>query len=299
MDFGTVIEIVPGVLVNIVETGANLGALRTSEGPVLIDTPLIPAEAREWQSAISQMTNRPARYIINTDHHRAHCLGNQHFNATVIAHEFAWKEMTSFSDSFRQRVADRFRRRNPQAYQELQDLRIVPPQVTVGDRLTLHVGDQVVKLIAVGGHTRATTLVYLPAQRVLFAGDCFVNGYHPYMAQANTRDWLDALQTIRRLPLDVIVPGHGPLSTKEDTKVLSSYIRLARRMVRKNFQLGKSKPEATTPLVDELMPLFNKPTGRRDRLQSKIRAGLGRIYEDLKVEAAAREKELARAARSS
>ena len=39
------------------------------------------------------------------------------------------------------------------------------------------------------------------------------------------------------------------------------------------------------------MPLFSKPTGRRDRLQSKIRTGLGRIYEDLKAEMAAQEAE--------
>ncbi|NLE76259.1 MAG: hypothetical protein GX605_05850, partial [Chloroflexi bacterium] len=128
-------------------------------------------------------------------------------------------------------------------------------------------------------------------ERVLFAGDCFVNGYHPYMAQANTRDWLKALRLIRQMPLDVIVPGHGPLSTKENTRVQSDYIRTARRKIRLQMQAGKSKAEATTPLVDELLPLFSKPTGRRDRLQSKIRAGLGKIYDDLRAENAERERD--------
>ncbi|NLE75127.1 MAG: hypothetical protein GX605_00030, partial [Chloroflexi bacterium] len=116
---GAVHEIAPNVLAVVAEAGANLGAVLTSEGPVLIDTPLVPAEAREWAKIIAERNNKPVRYIINTDHHRAHCLGNQHFDAPVIAHEYAWREMTSFSDSFRQRVADRFRRRNPRAYQEL------------------------------------------------------------------------------------------------------------------------------------------------------------------------------------
>ena len=289
-DGSSVHEIAPGVLAMVVETGANLGAILTSEGPVLVDTPLIPAEAREWSRIIAERNSKPVRYIINTDHHRAHCLGNQHFNAPVVAHEWAWKEMVGFSESFRQRVADRFRRRNPQAHQELQDLRIVAPQIVVGDQMTLHVGERKIKLIHVGGHTPATILVYLAAERVLFTGDCYVNGYHPYMAQAKSKGWLDALQLIRRLPVDVIVPGHGPLATKEDTEILSAYIRKARRMVRQQLLAGKPRAEATTPLVDELMPLFSRPTGRRDRLQSKIRAGLGRIYEDLRIEREAREE---------
>jgi len=282
-------EIGPRVFAKVVETGANLGLILTSEGPVLVDTPLVPAEARSWRETIAGLSNRPVRFIINTDHHKAHCLGNQFFDAPVVTHEYAWKEMVGFSDSFRQRVADSFRRRNPQAFQELQNLRIVPPTITVGDRMILHLGDREVHLIHVGGHTPATTIIYVPDARVVFAGDCFVNGYHPYMAQANTKDWLDALQLIRRMKVDVVVPGHGPLATREDTQVLSEYIRRARRRVRSQLLAGKTKAEAAPPLVDEFMPLFSKPTGRRDRLQSKIRTGLGRIYEDLKAEMAAQQ----------
>ncbi|MGQ9585653.1 MAG: MBL fold metallo-hydrolase [Anaerolineae bacterium] len=276
-------EVGPGVFANIVETGANLGVIVTKEGPVLVDTPLVPAEARKWREIVAGLNNKPVRFVINTDHHKAHCLGNQHFDAPVIAHEYAWKEMTGFSDSFRQRVADSFRRRNPRAYRELRELQIIPPTITVGDRLNLYIGDRVIRLIHVGGHTPATTLVHVPDAKVVFTGDCFVNGYHPYMAQADTEAWLDALQTVRRLEADVIVPGHGPLATAEDTQILSDYIRLARRKVRAHLLAGRSKSETTNLLVDEVMPLYSKPTGRRDRLQSKIRTGLGRIYDDLKA----------------
>lgn len=296
MKHSVVKEIGPGVYAKIVDAGANLGLILTDEGPVLVDTPLVPAEARQWREQIAALSNKPIRFVINTDHHKAHCLGNQHFDAPVIAHEYAWKEMTGYSDSFRQRVADSFRRRNPRASRELRDLCIVPPTITVGDRLTLHLGDRVLQLIHVGGHTPATTIVYVPDAEVVFAGDCFVFGYHPYMAQANTKEWLDALQLIRRLHPKVVVPGHGPLATAEDTHVLSDYLRLARRRVRSLLLAGVSKADATAALVEELMPIFSKPTGRRDRLQSKLRTGLGRIYEQLKAERAAQERAKEKAA---
>lgn len=283
-------EVGPGVYARIVEAGANLGAILTDEGPVLVDTPLVPAEAREWRDQVAALSNKPVRFVINTDHHKAHCLGNQYFDAPVIAHEYAWKEMMGYSDSFRQRVSDSFRRRNPKAARELLNLRIVPPTITVGDRLTLHLGSRDIQLIHVGGHTPATTIVFVPDAEVLFAGDCFVFGYHPYMAQADTKEWLEALQLIRRMRPKVVVPGHGPLATAEDTQVLSEYLRTARRKVRACLLAGQSKAEATAALVEELMPVFSKPTGRRDRLQSKLRTGLGRIYDQLKAEKAALER---------
>ena len=88
--------------------GANVGFVVTGEGVVLIDSPMIPSEARWWREQIAAITDQEIIYLINTDHHRGHVLGNQYLATAVIAHELAWKEMKSYGDSFRQRLINRF-----------------------------------------------------------------------------------------------------------------------------------------------------------------------------------------------
>ncbi len=86
-------EIAPGVYVKQDSRGTNLGAIVTSQGVVVVDTPLIPREARAWRAELEEMTGLPIIYVINTDHHKGHALGNVFFEAPAIAHMVAWKHM--------------------------------------------------------------------------------------------------------------------------------------------------------------------------------------------------------------
>jgi cyclase len=103
---------------------------------ILIDTPLLPDDARLWRREIGKRTDQRIIYVINTDHDRGHILGNQYFpSATVIAHEFAWKNMQSYSNSFRTRLVNLYRSRMPGAVDEWeQHLRIVVPEITFTGR---------------------------------------------------------------------------------------------------------------------------------------------------------------------
>jgi cyclase len=65
--------------------GCNPGFVSTSEGVVMIDTPQKPSEAFEWRKEIQK--HGQVRYIINTDHHRDHALGNTYFDGDIVMHE--------------------------------------------------------------------------------------------------------------------------------------------------------------------------------------------------------------------
>jgi glyoxylase-like metal-dependent hydrolase (beta-lactamase superfamily II) len=79
-------EIATDIFVETNFHGANVAYVRTDEGVILIDTPMLPKEARQWRAEIEKKTGQQIIYIINTDHHRAHVIGNQFFpTATVIA----------------------------------------------------------------------------------------------------------------------------------------------------------------------------------------------------------------------
>jgi cyclase len=278
-------EIAPSVFVETEYHGANVAFIATGEGVILVDSPMLPEEARHWRGEIGKRTGEEIIYIINTDHHRAHVIGNQYFpTAAVIAHERAWKEMKSYGDSFRTRLLNMYRDRMPEAaavWQE--DLKIVKPEVAFTGRTVLHHGDKEIHLIPVGGHTPATTVVYLPEEKLLFTGDVVVTNRPPFLSQGNTKEWLEALTYLRKLHYDILIPGHGELAGKEATENMSEYLRMVRRRVRSAYRSGLTKADTARSLSYLIrewpIPPFEKPKADR-----RFKSGLGRVWNEIRAE---------------
>ncbi len=261
--------------------GANVGFVVTGEGVVLIDSPMIPAETRWWREQIAEVTDQEIIYLINTDHHRGHVLGNQYLTTAVIAHELAWKEMKSYGESFRNRLINLFKDSEPQVAAEFENLEIILPRVTFTSRMTLHKGSKTIRLIHAGGHTPATSLVHVVEDGVLFTGDIVVNDRHPFMGHGNSKEWLNALTFIRKLGVETIVPGHGELCGRETLEGLSEYIRQMRMQVRTLYLAGRSKTE-TASRVD-LLNFFPVPDKDRQKIRKRFKASIGRVYEEMRA----------------
>ncbi len=284
-------ELAPNILVETGFHGANVGAILTGEGVILIDTPMLPEDADIWLEEIRKRTNEPILYILNTDHHRGHIIGNQYFPmATVIAHEFAWKNMKSYGDSFRTRLLNLYRNRMPEAAEEWkQNLKIIEPEITFTGRITLFKGDKEIHLIPLGGHTPATTVIYLPQDGLLFAGDVVVTDRPPFLSQGDTKEWLEALTYLRKLQYDVLIPGHGELTGKEATEKMSEFLRIVRRKVRSAYRAGLSKSDTARSLKHLIhhwpIPPFEKPKADR-----RFKSSLSRVWNEMKAEEAAKAK---------
>lgn len=262
--------------------GANVGFVVTGEGVVLIDSPMIPSEARCWREQIAAITDQEIIYLVNTDHHRGHVLGNQYLATAVIAHELAWKEMKSYGDSFRQRLINRFIKDNElEVAAEFENLKIILPCVTFTNRMTLYKGGKTIRLIHVGGHTPASSLVHVVEDGVLFTGDVVVNDRHPFIGHGSSKEWLNALTFIRQLRVKTIVPGHGEVCDKETLQRLSEYIRRMRVQVRTLYRAGRSKTE-TASRVD-LLNFFPVPDKNRQRIRKRFKASVGRVYEEMRT----------------
>ena len=68
------------------------------------------------------------------------------------------------------------------------------------------------------------TLVYLSDKKVLFAGDILFTNYHPFLAEGNIEEWAQELDDIKSMAIEKIIPGHGPLSGKNDLDNMKAYI---------------------------------------------------------------------------
>jgi glyoxylase-like metal-dependent hydrolase (beta-lactamase superfamily II) len=111
--------------------------------------------------------------------------------------------------------------------------------------LTVMVGDRPIRLHEVGpAHTRGDVLVEVPDQRVVFTGDiCFIGG-HPIVWSGPVGNWIAALDRILAMDVDVVVPGHGPVSDKVAVAELKAYFEYLRAQTRARFEAGLSPMEA-------------------------------------------------------
>ena len=72
--------------------GCNPSFVVTSNGVVMIDAPgQKPFEALEWKKEIAK--HGDIVYIINTDHHIDHSVGNYFFSGDIIVHEGTMKKL--------------------------------------------------------------------------------------------------------------------------------------------------------------------------------------------------------------
>ena len=273
-------EISEGVFVDLDYEGANVGCILTDEGAIVIDTPIVPEEAKHWAKTISQLTGK-VMYVYNTDHHRAHIMGNQYFAAPVIAHEAAWKEMANYKDTFIERTKNLFKKRSD-IQQQFSETRIVSPELCFTGKLVMERGGRKIHFVHLGGHTPATSGIYLPDERILFSGDLVVVDEHPALGQCDSEEWLVKLRWLRRQKYEQVIPGHGPLCNVEASEPVSEYIRAMRSKVRSQYKSGRTKAEAAV-VISQMLDFFPYRPGEKSIIEKRIRAGVSRVYDEMKV----------------
>jgi cyclase len=273
-------ELAPGVYVKLDFEGANVGCILTDAGAIVVDTPLIPADGKAWVNEVSKVTDK-VLYVFNTDHHRAHIVGNQYFDAPVIAHEIAWKEMANYKETFIERTKNIFKRQ-PEITAQFDEVKIKKPEITFTGRLMVNKGGREIHFIHLGGHTPATSGIWLPDERILFSGDVVVVGEHPSLGQSNSKEWLEVLTRLRKMSLTAIVPGHGPLCNIEATAPVSEYIRAMRTKVRSQYRSGRTKSEAAV-IISQMIDYFPYRPDDRSFVEKRIRAGVSRVYDEMKT----------------
>jgi cyclase len=273
-------EIAKNVFVELDYEGANVGCILTEAGAIVIDTPMIPEEAKHWANAISELTDK-VLYVFNTDHHRAHIIGNQFFKAPILAHEAAWKEMANYKDTFIERTKNLFKKR-PEIQRQLNQIKIVKPELCFTGRLVMNKGGRELHFMHLGGHTPATSGLYLPDEKILFSGDLVVVNEHPALGQCNSEEWLSRLRWLRRQKFSMIVPGHGPLCNVEASEPVSEYIRAMRSKVRSQYKSGRTKAEAAV-VISQMIDFFPYRQGEKSIIEKRIRAGVSRVYDEMKT----------------
>jgi cyclase len=211
---------------------SNAGLIVADGRSLLVDTLFDLVLTAEMLEAFAGRTaGAPIGTVVNTHANGDHCYGNQLVaGAEIIATDAAAEEMAEVPPALLAGltsapgdVGDLFRSFFGEF--RFEGIEPTPPTRTFEGRLTLDVAGREVELIEVGpAHTKGDLLVHVPDARTVFTGDIlFIDGT-PIVWAGPLSNWVAACELMLRMDLDVVVPGHGPLTDKAGITGVRDYL---------------------------------------------------------------------------
>ena len=243
-------QVAPDLYFNFDFGGSNSVVLITDEGVLVVDTRMHPDDAERLLAQIRELTDAPIRYVINSQFHGDHYMGNvifQREGATFIAHRDTQRVI---EERFQFEVENRpFAARG----QDPAEVVLVLPDILFDRRMTLDLGGRTVELIYLGaGQNEGDTLIYFPHASALHTGGVFHNRSWANTSYTPSFDgWLDVLRSIKNIEADVYLPPHGPLATEEDLDAFIEFIGELNTAVRAAVDDGLSIESMLEALVFE------------------------------------------------
>jgi len=255
------------VYVQIGTRSCNHSFVATSEGPVMIDTPMVYDDVQKWKAEMAKFGM--VKYIINGEPHADHVSGNFFFEAPIVAHEGTRKLIL---ESKPEQYAETLKQFDPTGTTPA-GYYYRPPVITFSERLTLYVGSHTFQLLHTPGHTPFQVSVYVPEEKVLFTSDNVTFGVPPFLHQAVPFDWIASLQQLKKLDVAKIVPGHGKVCDRDHLDIMIGILQGAIDVVKSAIKKGMTLEEAQKNL--NLFESF--PRNERTAMIQNI--GMTRLYE--------------------
>jgi glyoxylase-like metal-dependent hydrolase (beta-lactamase superfamily II) len=214
-------------------SGGNIGVSTGDDGVLIVDDQYAPL-ADKIKAALRGLSSGDLKFVLNTHFHGDHTGGNPIFGreATIVAHT-----------NVRKRVSTEQRRGD-------QTIPPIPregwPVITFHESVSIHFNGEEIRLShAPAGHTDTDSFIFFTKSNVLHMGDTFFNGRFPFV-DTGSGGTVDGL--IRNIgvalsqvgPDTRIIPGHGPLGSKEDLRTYHTMLIETTDAVRGMMAQGKT-----------------------------------------------------------
>jgi cyclase len=225
----------------IIGDGGNVAVYITTEGVILIDDKF-ERDYNDIMAKVKSVTSQPVKYVLNTHQHGDHTGGNEKMfgaSAEIISHSNARANMVE---------------------QKMPGL----ARVVFTDETEVFLGGKEVRARYFGrGHTNGDVAIYFPALRVLHTGDLFTVGmskapvtiapFIDYNGKGSAMEWTKTLDGIMKSgwDFDVVIPGHGPISKREDLVKYRQNFESMRNRVTSMLHDGRGKDDVSKTLMND------------------------------------------------
>ena len=224
--------------------GGTIGVLVGPDGVFMVDTQFAPLSDK-IVAAIKQLSPQPIKFVVNTHVHGDHTGGDANFGklgAVVISRE-----------ELRYRLA--YPNPNANGTPAAAMPAVGLPRMTYRDRLTMHMNDEEIQMIAVPrAHTDGDTMVYFPGLDVIMTGDFYRSIQYPNVDRGNggsLQGLIDGLGAVigHAGPNTKIIPGHGANVDRNAVIAHRDVAMTVRDRVARLVRDGKSEDEVVAAKV--------------------------------------------------
>ena len=211
-------------------TGGYVAVRVTNGGVILVDNKF-PHSFEMITTEVRKITSLPIKYVLDTHHHADHSGSNADFMAIgeVIAHKNARGNIV--------------RNNQPGA-----------PRIVYSDETSIFLGGVEAQAHHFGrGHTNGDSVIYFPDLKTVHTGDLFIWGQRsdgstlsPFMDYGNGGsglEWTATLDGLLELDFDTVIPGHGPILTKDEVRTFRGRMQTLQDRMRAAIADGVSRDD--------------------------------------------------------
>ena len=239
----------------------NIGIIVGSKAVLVVDTGMGERNGAVALAEARKAAPGHALYLVTTHVHPEHDLGAGAFPAEtkLIRCQAEVAEIAETGLT----MANRFSQMSPLNAELLKGATYRKADIVFDSSYDLDLGGVTVRLLAVGpNHTAGDTVVWVGADKVLFAGDDAMKGAPAFASpKSSLAHWLATLDALDALKPAVVVPSHGPLGGPEFIAGYRAYLTAVRNRTVALKAGGKSLDETVPAVTAELKDRY-PDTGR-------------------------------------
>lgn len=233
-------------------SGGNIALSVGQDGTFIVDDQFAPL-TEKIKEAISKITDKPIKFVINTHWHSDHTGGNENLGeigAIIVSHDNVRKRLST------DQVIEFFNMTIPALSEK------GLPIVSFSDNMTIYQNGEEIKIIHVdNGHTDGDSIVFFTENNVIHVGDDFSDKSYPVIdiSSGGSIDGLiTSLGTISSTINNEtrVISGHTGISNKTKVNDFTNMLKDVRDQVNQMKSEGKSLEEI----------IASKPTSKHDEI---------------------------------
>ncbi|MBV8454998.1 MAG: MBL fold metallo-hydrolase [Acetobacteraceae bacterium] len=275
-------ELGPGLYGYTAEGDPNSGVVIGDESVLVVDAQATPAMAEDVIARIRLVTDKPIHHVVLSHYHAVRVLGaSAYTHAEIIASDVTRELIVERGQQDMDSEIGRF----PRLFRGKESIPgLTWPHLTFHRNMTLWMGKREVHIIHIGrSHTAGDTVVWLPKERVMFAGDAVEYGATPYCGDAHFTDWPGTLDAIKAVGPDKLVPGRGrSLATRQEVEEGIEGTRAFTSDLFSRVKQGVAKGWTLKQVYDDAMSFMRPKYGQWVIFEHCMPFDVARAYDEAK-----------------
>lgn len=215
----------------------NLTFIVTGKGVVVVNAGACYKLAEALHAHIRKITDQPVKFVILENGQGHAMLGSNYWKeqgVPIIAHVDTAKEIDEHGLDVLERMQRRIKERADKS-------KVVAPDITFDKKHVIELGGWRIEALNLGpAHSPGDTMVWLPKQRLVIAGDmAFHQRLLPIFDHTDTKEWIETWDKFEALGATIVIPGHGvPTTYPIVRKFTRDYLVYLRGKIRKLIDDG-------------------------------------------------------------